>query len=110
MNHRNFRIAWSVAWGLVALLLVALWVRSYWMACALAEPNLDIVFIANRGSLTVVRASDWRWFDRWQFESNLSPDESGDFTTPGFSPFRYRADWESADIFIVELPLWIHSL
>ena len=30
MKHRKLRIAWSVAWGIVAVLLVALWVRSYW--------------------------------------------------------------------------------
>jgi hypothetical protein len=30
MNYRKLRITWSVAWGLVALLLCALWVRSYW--------------------------------------------------------------------------------
>jgi len=29
MEHRKLRIAWSVAWGIVAVLLVALWVRSY---------------------------------------------------------------------------------
>ena len=28
MNHRKLRIAWSVAWGIAAVLLVALWVRS----------------------------------------------------------------------------------
>ncbi len=31
MKHRKLRIAWSVAWGIVAVLLVALWVRSYWV-------------------------------------------------------------------------------
>jgi hypothetical protein len=30
MKHRNFHIAWSVAWGVVAVLLVVLWIRSYW--------------------------------------------------------------------------------
>jgi len=29
MKYRKLRIAWSVAWGVVCLLLVALWVRSY---------------------------------------------------------------------------------
>jgi hypothetical protein len=29
INHRKLRIAWSVAWGIMAVLLVALWVRSY---------------------------------------------------------------------------------
>ena len=29
MKHRKLRIVWSVAWGVVAVVLVALWVRSY---------------------------------------------------------------------------------
>ena len=29
MKHRKLRIAWSVAWGVVAVLLCGLWVRSY---------------------------------------------------------------------------------
>jgi hypothetical protein len=29
MKHRKLRIAWSVVWGVVAVLLVALWARSY---------------------------------------------------------------------------------
>jgi hypothetical protein len=30
MKYRKLRIAWSVAWGVAAVLLIALWVRSYW--------------------------------------------------------------------------------
>jgi hypothetical protein len=30
MRFRKLRTAWSVAWGVVAVLLIALWVRSYW--------------------------------------------------------------------------------
>ena len=29
MKHRKLRIAWSVTWGVVAVLLCVLWVRSY---------------------------------------------------------------------------------
>jgi hypothetical protein len=29
MKHRKLRIAWSVAWGLLAVLLIALCVASY---------------------------------------------------------------------------------
>jgi hypothetical protein len=29
MNYRKLRIAWSVGWGVLCLLLIALWVRSY---------------------------------------------------------------------------------
>src|SRR6476620_3231066 len=34
MRHRKLRVAWSVVWGVVAVLLVVLWVRSYWQADA----------------------------------------------------------------------------
>ncbi|HEX3600400.1 MAG TPA: hypothetical protein VHU84_09680 [Lacipirellulaceae bacterium] len=30
MKHRKLRIAWSVGWGIAAVLLIALWVHSYW--------------------------------------------------------------------------------
>ncbi len=30
MRYRKLRIAWSVGWGLAAVLLIVLWVRSYW--------------------------------------------------------------------------------
>src|ERR1700754_4951271 len=30
-GFRKVRIAWSVLWGVAAVLLVALWVRSYWV-------------------------------------------------------------------------------
>jgi hypothetical protein len=30
MKHRKLRIAWAVMWGAAAVLLIALWVRSYW--------------------------------------------------------------------------------
>src|SRR3954471_20686925 len=30
MRFRKLRIAWSVMWGVAAVLLVVLWVRSYW--------------------------------------------------------------------------------
>jgi hypothetical protein len=43
MKHHKLRIAWSVAWGIAFLLLVALWVRSYWWAdfvhCPLQSPR-----------------------------------------------------------------------
>ncbi len=31
MKYRKLRIAWSVAWGLAAVLLAVLWVRSRWV-------------------------------------------------------------------------------
>ena len=37
MKYRKLRIAWSVGWGLAAVLLIVLWVRSYWIADALVR-------------------------------------------------------------------------
>jgi hypothetical protein len=38
MRFRKLRIAWSVAWGIACLLLIALWVRSYWRADGISFP------------------------------------------------------------------------
>jgi hypothetical protein len=38
MKHRKLRIAWSVAWGIAAVLLVALWVRSSRMVDLIVIP------------------------------------------------------------------------
>jgi hypothetical protein len=45
MKYRKLRIAWSVAWGVVAVLLVAFWVRSYWFYSA-ASGSIDNCFIS----------------------------------------------------------------
>jgi hypothetical protein len=36
MTYRYLRIAWSVAWGILAVLLCVLWVRSYWSTGSLS--------------------------------------------------------------------------
>jgi hypothetical protein len=43
MRFFNLRIAWSVAWGLMVALLVAIWIRSYWF--------VDFIVIAKSHSL-----------------------------------------------------------
>jgi hypothetical protein len=30
MTYRKLRITWSVSWGVIAVLLIVLWARSYW--------------------------------------------------------------------------------
>jgi hypothetical protein len=43
MRFRKLRIAWSVGWGIGCLLLIVLWVRSYWCADTIAYKNFGIV-------------------------------------------------------------------
>jgi len=45
MRFRKLRIAWSVAWGLAAMLLIMLWVRSYWHVDVLQKPSTSRLFI-----------------------------------------------------------------
>ena len=54
MNYRKLRIAWSVFWGMATVLLVVLWVRSYWrydqLICTLHKTPPEIVEIVVTGA------------------------------------------------------------
>jgi hypothetical protein len=52
MKYRKLRIAWSVAWGVVAVLLCVLWVRSYSWAYIFGI-NSNHGFAAIDGSLII---------------------------------------------------------
>jgi hypothetical protein len=39
-RFRKLRIAWSVGWGLVAALLIVLWLRSYWTLDCFTRVNI----------------------------------------------------------------------
>src|SRR5262245_28767768 len=51
MRFRKLRIAWSVVWGVVAVLLIALWVRSYWWLDSISyrTSNFDGTVAARQG-------------------------------------------------------------
>ncbi len=52
-RFRKLRIAWSVFWGLAAVLLVVLWVRSYWQTGCFERQSPPSFFIhSQRGQLT----------------------------------------------------------
>jgi hypothetical protein len=37
MKRRKLRIEWSVAWGITAVLLIVLWIRSYWASATAGQ-------------------------------------------------------------------------
>jgi hypothetical protein len=51
MKYCKLRIGWSVAWGVVAVLLVALWVRSYSQCDLLSIPSIRVEFGSFYGCL-----------------------------------------------------------
>ncbi len=72
MKHRALRIAWSVAWGIAAVLLVVLWVRSYWWLDSISGSgpgsgiriDSDYGFLGVEGypNFSAVRRIDhWNW-------------------------------------------------
>src|SRR5689334_17632588 len=59
MKYRKLRMAWSVTWGVVAVLLCVLWVRSYRNSSSWPTPLArrgDLAFYSTPGLMLVARA------------------------------------------------------
>jgi hypothetical protein len=66
MNYRKLRIAWSVGWGILCLLLIVLWVRSHWKWDALSFPQGGISSMA--GSTVIGLGEGWGGTD-WRIHT-----------------------------------------
>jgi hypothetical protein len=62
-RFRKLRIAWSVAWGVVALLLIVLWMQSYWHHDGLLIRTSGNNFI-QLGSENSKLSASWGYGDR----------------------------------------------
>ncbi len=60
MKFRYLRIAWSVGWGVAAVLLIVLWVRSYWWVDA-AYVALSHSAISRQGTIYIDAGLSWTW-------------------------------------------------
>jgi hypothetical protein len=60
MRFRQLRIAWSVFWGLAAVLLIVLWVRSYWAGDSLVWNHGRRVAVASMHGQ--IRVATWNIF------------------------------------------------
>ena len=68
MRFRKVRIVWSVAWGIACVLLVVLWVRSYWWTDS-------IEYVESFVSTTVESSIGRTSFMRFHHDlANLGPD------------------------------------
>src|SRR5262245_20470378 len=64
MKHHRLRITWSVAWGLVAVLFVVLWVRSYRSYNEIHPcPNLALDWWF--GSITIYTPGESAYFNQY---------------------------------------------
>ncbi len=90
MNYRKLRIAWSVFWGVVAVLLVVLWVRSYWQSDSLSHYNSPINGITSGSERGVVYLSQTpdiahKTTPRWEWRNYEI-----DYSIPQPFPFEFN--------------------
>src|SRR5215212_8964377 len=82
MRFRKLRIAWSVFWGLAAVLLIVLWVRSYWWWDELYTPtsvkryyspelSSRQVIIVSASGRSQVNYSEGRGNWKWYFSGEI---------------------------------------
>jgi hypothetical protein len=77
MNYRKLRIAWSIAWGFVGLLLIVMWARSHYVATQISvqlSANCVVKSISQRGYLGLVACNPVALWDRFNRPANLRPD------------------------------------
>ena len=91
MRFRKLRIAWSVVCGIACVLLVVLWVRSYYRHDHCLGPDFGGSFSgigSLQGKISVVRALRTPLpNERWRFESEIIGDED-----------QWAATWSEYDI------------
>ena len=117
MKHRALRIAWSVAWGIVAVLLVALWGRSYYSrdmtrGC-ICGSHLHVSVTSLKGEAALA-FDEWRGNPHpWMIESvSNSENMISVFPSVGKPPLSwlgFRLHFTAA-LVVVVLPYWFLGL
>jgi hypothetical protein len=108
---RLLRIAFSTVCGIACLLLVVLWVRSYWK-CDLIEGgsgSQHFILVSCRGFIGVGGEPNFRSFamiTAWEYES-YPPDYDEALPEPFYFGFHFRQDQNST---VVISPFWFPVL
>jgi hypothetical protein len=108
MKYRKLRIAWSVAWGIVAALLIVLWVRSYWWS--------DSIGYIETWSLTSIESAGGRIsFNKSYSDSPILGDDAWyiDSTrrTPGDDKLAQQFEWwEFGSDIQATIPTWLPTV
>jgi hypothetical protein len=93
-RFRKLQIAWSVAWGVVAVLFIALWVASYVRECVYNGPlgqKHCITWYSQRGQFLI-------WIVPW---GGTSPDRSDFILAPYGAPDGVYADRTGQEILMM---------
>ena len=100
MKFRKLRIAWSVFWGLASVLLVVLWVRSYYRADKIWRINsvADTGFESAGGTLSYWQRTDVGGASRFPWHH--------DVVYPG-TPVYHFAYTNEGQVFAIMCPHWL---
>jgi hypothetical protein len=62
LRFRKLRIAWSVGWGIMCVLLIVLWVRSYWRHDCIGHLDTSLIatHIGSNWGVVYYRQADWK--------------------------------------------------
>jgi hypothetical protein len=86
MRFRKLRIAFSVTCGLACVLLIALWVRSYWNADAVKFSRAKLLIVSSiSGRLSVL-----------SYSTPISPKQSGWAPGWGYGSFAFDQDYRGS--------------
>jgi hypothetical protein len=125
MRFRKLRIAWSVFWGLVFVLLIVLWVRSYWqfdLVLVRLSASNDVRIVSYRGQVAscISRPSGGRVAGEFRISPNAYMNSKAPWWISGtinselggslqrnFTPNPVRMNFGEMDGRIVVVPLWI---
>jgi hypothetical protein len=100
MKYRKLRIAWSVGWGVVAVLLCVLWVRSYWWQDVIT--GRYGAALSTHGSLTL----DF-WGSNPLFPNAISSIEQGVLDASELVSTLYRFQFQfDGNGLLTTLPIW----
>ena len=113
---RVLRTSWTVGCVVVAVALIALWVRSYWcrvsiQASVLPSRTFQCSFLPGRihlRSCSLVTAADrTEWITGvWQIYKNTPDLEFGDWDYPGSPTFKFSlAEFRAGEV-IIHFPYW----
>jgi hypothetical protein len=110
MRYRKLRITWTVFCGIACVLLIVLWVRSYWWVDTMDyESAITTVSIDPSWGTTsiMLNSSSYRTLRTgWHFERNAI----GSFEKPDVTLFGFCWIWQSEDgIFVAGVPHWLSA-
>jgi hypothetical protein len=108
MRFRKLRIAWSVFWGLVAVLLIVLSVRSFWCGYDLiaSDAKNGFVLFAERGVIGVTSPGLPRWSRTELIPETFIPGKRAHYKAPGFTGFYVGSDPTGPTYLLIQIPLW----